>query len=86
MTTPLLLFILTVALVLQIAPVVSQFDNSSIPIVYEAKVIESSNGTCPTAEDREAAQSEIRGDIQRLLNPQIYVVVLTAGPVSHTST
>ena len=72
MTTPLLLFVLTVALVLQIAPVASQFDNSSIPIVYEAKVIESSNGTCPTAEDREAAQNEIRGDIQRLLNPHIY--------------
>ena len=72
MTTPLLLFVLTVALVLQIAPVASQFDNSSIPIVYEAKVIESSNGTCPTAEDREAAQNEIRSDIQRLLNPHIY--------------
>ena len=67
MCTPLISLVFAVTFALQSVPVASQFDNSSIPIAYEAKVIESSAGICPTAEESQEAQDEIRLDVRRLL-------------------
>ena len=68
MHTPLISLVFAVtAFALQSVPAASQFDNSSIPIAYEATVIERSTGICPTAEERQEAQDEIRLDVRRLL-------------------
>ena len=67
MPTPLISFVVAVTLALQSVPAASQFDNSSIPITYEATVIENSNGMCPTAEERQEARDKIRLDVRRLL-------------------
>ena len=69
MNTPLISLIIAVTFALQSVPAASQFDNSSIPIAYEAKVIEKSTGICPTAEESQEAQDEIRLDVRRLLGP-----------------
>ena len=67
MPTPLISLVFAVAFALQSVPAASQFDNSSIPIAYEAKVIEKSAEICPTAEESQEVQDEIRLDVRRLL-------------------
>ena len=67
MHTPLISLVFAVTFALQSVPAASQFDNSSIPIAYEATVIEKSAGKCPTAEESQEAQDEIRLDVRRLL-------------------
>ena len=67
MPTPLISFVVAVTLALQSVPAASQFDNRSIPITYEATVIENSNGMCPTAEKRQEARDKIRLDVRRQL-------------------
>ena len=67
MHTPLISLVFAVTFALQSVPAASQFDNSSIPIAYEAKVIEKSAEICPTAEESQEAQDEIRLDVRRLL-------------------
>ena len=60
-------FISALSLALQSVPTAGQFVNTSIPIAYEATVIENSDGVCPTAEESQEAQDKIRLDVQRLL-------------------
>ena len=67
MPTPLISFVVAVTLVIQSVPAASQFDNSSIPITYEATVIENNNGMCPTAEESQEARDKIHLDVRRLL-------------------
>ena len=67
MRTSLISLVFAVTFALQSVPAASQFDNSSIPIAYEAKFIEKSTGICPTAEESQEAQDEIRLDVRRLL-------------------
>ena len=68
MNTPLISLVFAVTFALQSVPAASQFDNSSIPIAYEAKVIEKSAEICPTAEESQEVQDEIRLDVLRLLD------------------
>ena len=67
MPSPPISFVFAVTFALQSVPAASQFDNSSIPIAYEAKIIKSSGGICPTAEESQEAQDEIRLDVRSLL-------------------
>ena len=68
MPTPLITIIFALSLALQSVPTASQFAKSSIPIAYEATVIVSSDGVCPTAEERQEAQDEIRLDVRKMLD------------------
>ena len=67
MPSPLISLVFAVTFALQSVPAASQFDNSSIPIAYEAKIIEKGAEICPTAEESQEAQDEIRLDVRSLL-------------------
>jgi hypothetical protein len=71
MPTALIAFIFAVTLALKSVPTASQFDKSSIPIAYEATVIESSDGVCLTAEESQEAQDKISLDVRRILGQNI---------------